>query len=98
MPINFHLPTSLQNAGWKIKIREKETLEPPHITILHGTQAWRINLRTGEFMDKQPDPDDVPEGVTAFIQKQSNWQLFHKKWDKKYPMNPVRDKDADEAE
>ena len=62
MPIDFPLPTSLKKAGWKVKIREKETREPPHVTILRGTQAWRVNLRTGEFMDTRPDPDDGQEG------------------------------------
>ena len=98
MPIDFPLPTSLKKAGWKVKIRDKETREPPHITILRGTQAWRVNLRTGRFMDKQPDPTEVPVEISNFIEEPGNWSSICSQWDKKYPNNPVHETDASKAE
>ena len=98
MPIDFPLPTSLKRAGWKVKIREKETREPPHVTILRGTQAWRINLRTGEFMDTRPDPAEVPEEIINLIKVPETWNWICHQWDKKYPKNPVHETDAKNAE
>jgi hypothetical protein len=45
------LPLVLKNAGWKVKIFDREIREPPHLTIIRRTQRWRINLRTRTFMD-----------------------------------------------
>ena len=61
MPVELALPGHLRRHKWKVKIREKERMEPPHVSIIRGTSTWRINLRTGEFMDKMPDPGEVPE-------------------------------------
>lgn len=89
MPFAFALPDVFRKARWKVKIRDKETREPPHVTILRDTRAWRINLRTGEFMDGQPDPSDVPEPLLAHLRQPTNWLLLLKEWDRKYPSNPV---------
>ena len=50
----FSLPLSpqLTQARWKVKIFDKENREPPHVTIVRGLQKWRVNLRTGAFMDR----------------------------------------------
>jgi len=50
------------------------TREPPHVTVIRGTDAWRINLRTGEFMDAKPDPSDVPNEVIGLIKEEESWQ------------------------
>jgi hypothetical protein len=89
VPFNLRLPPVYRRARWKVKIREKETREPPHVTILRDTQAWRINLRTGEFMDREPDPSAVPEELVAHIRHPENWRLICEQWDSKYPSNPV---------
>ncbi|MGH7200300.1 MAG: hypothetical protein ACREJB_06820 [Planctomycetaceae bacterium] len=91
MPVNLELPTALRRARWKVKILEKETREPPHVTILRRTQKWRIDLRTGEFMDRRPDPSDVPESLINLIR--TNWQWLCEQWDEKYPENPVEGAD-----
>ena len=67
----FPLPLSppLPAQGWKVKIRDRERNEPPHVTILHRTRAWRFDLRSGGFLDEEPDPKDVPEEVLAAIEK-----------------------------
>ena len=56
MPVNLRLSAVLKKARWKVKIQEKKTREPPHVSILRGTRKWRINLRTGGFMDRTPIP------------------------------------------
>jgi hypothetical protein len=89
MPFELPLPGRLKQARWKVKIREKESREPPHVTILRGTQAWRINLRTGQFMDSQPNPDDVPQDVLDQIRQ--HWQRLCDEWDRKYPRNRVQE-------
>lgn len=89
MPFSFPLPAALKSARWKIKIREKETREPPHVTILRGTDAWRINLRTGEFMDPSPDPSSVPTELLGLITAGAAWKLLQDEWDAKYPKNPI---------
>ena len=98
VPFDLPLPTALRKARWKVKIREKESREPPHVTILRGTQAWRINLRTGEFMDRQPDPADVPDEIVDHIKAEENWTLLCDQWDEKYPANPVHEPDDEDGE
>ena len=96
MPFNLPLPTSLRQARWKVKIREKESREPPHVTILRGALAWRIDLRTGEFMDDQPDPSEVPDAILALIRADETWRLLCEEWNHKYPTNPVGADTSDE--
>lgn len=89
MPFELSLPAEFSQSRWKAKIREKETLEPPHVTLLQRTQAWRINLRTGEFMDRQPDPSEVPEALIEFLKGDEVWKQLCEAWDRKYPGNKV---------
>jgi hypothetical protein len=83
------LPDAVRKARWKVKIRDKETREPPHLTIIRGTDAWRLNLRTGEFMDEKPDPSDVPNEIIDLINEEETWQQLCDEWDAMYPDNPV---------
>lgn len=96
MAFTFPLPNALRKARWKVKIRDKETREPPHVTIIRGTDAWRINLRTGEFMDGKPDPADVPSEIIALIKGERAWQQLCDEWDAMYPNNPVSGDDENE--
>lgn len=98
MPFDLPLPAPLRKSRWKVKIREKEIREPPHVTILRGTQAWRIDLRTGEFMNQQPDLSEVPEELIAFIKDEANWTLLCDAWDRKYPANRVHGQEQTEEE
>ena len=50
MPFRLDLPKRLSARGWKVKIREKEHLEPPHVTVFRGESLWRIGLRSGVFL------------------------------------------------
>jgi hypothetical protein len=83
------LTAALKNTRWKVKIRDKETREPPHVTIIRGTDAWRIDLRTGEFMDDSPDRSEVPNELLELVKNEANWQKLCDEWDKMYPDNPV---------
>lgn len=96
MAFNLPLPDSLRKARWKVKIRDKETREPPHTTIIRGTDAWRINLRTGQFMDAKPDPSDVTSDIIDLIMEESTWRRLCDEWDAVYPNNPVSGENEDE--
>lgn len=90
MPFSLPLPKRLRNQGWKVKIQDKERLEPPHVTVWHGEDMWRISLRTGGFL--------VPPGggwkvidteVRDLIEDEDNWRELRDPWDEMYPSNPV---------
>jgi hypothetical protein len=89
VPYELCLPVALKNACWKVKIRDKETCEPPHVTIIQKMKAWRINLRTGEFMDACPEPSAVPSALKQIMK--CHWILLCQQWDAMYPNNPVAD-------
>lgn len=75
------------SRGWKVKIRDRERLEPPHVTILHRTRAWRFELRSWSFLDKQPDPKEVPAEVISEVR--SKLRLLRQEWDRMFPENRV---------
>ncbi len=99
MPAELPLSSQLKNAKWKVKIREKERLEPPHVSIINGINTWRISLRSGDFLDKEPDPDQVPHELLKYIDsgklsnRQTVWEWLCEKWDEKYPKNKVASAD-----
>jgi hypothetical protein len=96
MAYSLPLTAALKNARWKVKIRDKETREPPHVTIIRGTDAWRIDLRTGGFMDDSPDPSEVPEELIELIEEEANWQRLCDEWNKMYPNNPISGEETEE--
>lgn len=87
MAYALKLPSKFKNQLWKVKIRDRECTEPPHATVLHKTRAWRIDLRNGNFLDKDPPPGEVPDELVAFIRKQMDELIEN--WDRMYPGNPV---------
>ena len=87
MAAELKLPDALKQAKWKVEIQDKESREPPHVSILRRTDKWRINLRTREFMDKRPDPSEVPQDLLDILQ--DNWEWACETWDEMYPDNPV---------
>ena len=56
----YTLPLPTRFKQWKVKIHDLERVEPPHVHIIRRTESWRLDLRTGRYMDKEPDPADVP--------------------------------------
>ena len=91
MAVSLELSARLRADGWKVKIQDKERLEPPHVAILRGTMKWRWNLRTGGFMDTSPDPSMVDKRVVNAILRQHEWLCA--RWDEMYPSNPVQGND-----
>jgi hypothetical protein len=89
MPYELKLPAGLSGAGWKVKIRDKERLEPPHATILKGMRAWRWNLRNGRFMDDVPPARDVPSAIMELLRE--NLERLRREWDRMYPLNQAGD-------
>jgi len=86
MSFSLRLPQEFASQ-WKVKIRDRERLEPPHVTLIRAERSWRLNLRTGEFMDAFPGPQDVPEPLKRWVFM--NWQVLCRAWDGAYPENKV---------
>jgi hypothetical protein len=89
VPYSLPLPPHLSGQGWKAKIRDKERLEPPHVSVIHKTRTWRIDLRRGRFLDHEPPPKAVPAALRRHIS--DNLPLLRDVWDRMYPENPVGD-------
>ncbi len=87
MPFKLNLPEVWEKCGWKAKIHDCERLEPPHVTIMFKTRAWRFDLRTESFLDKVPHHREVPEDVLAAIR--ANLAILRQSWDQMFPDNPV---------
>jgi hypothetical protein len=94
VPFALNLPEPWASRGWKAKIRDRERLEPPHVTILHKTCAWRFDLRSEKFLDKEPKPRDIPEEVVGAVR--SNLTLLRQEWDLMYPENRVASEESEE--
>lgn len=50
--------------------------------------------RSEKFLDKEPDPRDVPTGVVNQIR--SNLMLLREQWDRMFPENPVLSQEPDD--
>lgn len=87
MPEPLPLPQSLSAEGWKVKIRNRERLEPPHATVIRGTRFWRWNLRSHQFMDRDPSPGDVPDELVRLLHVHHDDLV--RRWDSVHPGNPV---------
>jgi len=87
------LSISLKAQGWKVKIRDRERVEPPHVTIIRGTQAWRWSLRQRHFLDATPSPRQVPSELLQLISE--NYDLLVQHWDAKYPENKVNNSESE---
>lgn len=97
MPFDLPLPKKLRVRGWKVKIREKERLEPPHVTVFHGEDIWRIGLRNRDFLVPPGGSwNDIDVEVRELIEDEDNWKELCEFWDGKYPNNPVTSKKEDE--
>ncbi len=91
MAFSLELPVDLRKAGWKVKIRDRERLEPPHVTILLKASAWRLDLRTGKFLEPGASWRVVDARVRTAIE--DAWSRLCSEWDSMYPNNPVGDQE-----
>jgi hypothetical protein len=88
MPFQLALPKKLKAEGWKVKIREKERVEPPHVTVMHKADEWRLGLRDRQLLEPPGGRlKDIDTEVMAIIDE--HWQRLIEAWDEKYPENPV---------
>ena len=87
MAFALPLPDVWRKNGWRVKIRDDERVEPPHVTIICKTRAWRLALRTGEFLDREPPGREVPDDLVELVWHERR-QLRTKR-DEMYPENPV---------
>lgn len=100
MPFSLELPVLYGTRGWKAKIRDRERVEPPHVTLLFKADAWRLDLRSGRFLDDDPPPRRVPPPLVAYLKTHHVWCTLCREWDRLYPHNPVPTDptcDADDA-
>jgi hypothetical protein len=91
MVYELPIPKSQRDRGWKVKIRNLERTEDPHVTIMWKAKSWRYNIRRTGFMDREPDPKEVPEEVVAHIEKKLT--KLREEWDRKHPGNPIESGD-----
>jgi hypothetical protein len=97
MPHELDLPKRLKAKGLKVKIREKERLEPPHVTIICGKKEWRVGLRDKSFLVPPGGKwTDIDDEVRELIE--NKWKSLQDAWDKKYPSNPISSEEEDNAE
>lgn len=88
MAFSLDLPAPLPSDGWKVKIWDKERLEPPHVTVFHGRRIWRLGLRSRSFLVPPGGSwKEIDDRVRATVE--ANWQLLCDTWDAMYPSNPV---------
>jgi hypothetical protein len=94
MAFSLRLSPRWSTQRWKVKIRDKERLEPPHVSLTRGLRTWRLGLRSGSFLDKEPDPAEVPIGLVE--QVRASLDELRTAWDAMYPENPVESNHDDE--
>lgn len=93
MPYVVALPEKYAKQGWVAKIRDRERLEPPHVTVMHKTRKWRWDLRELRFMDLEPNPRLVPREIVGVL-RNKHAELVSA-WGEKYPENPVESPEED---
>ena len=87
MAFTLTLPGEWSSQGWKVKIRDDERCETPHVTLLRRMLAWRLSLRRREFLDARPDPREVPAALVALVWAER--ACLRREWNRMYPENPV---------
>jgi hypothetical protein len=76
------------SQGWKVKIFDVEGPEDPHVTIYRRASArWRLNLRNGLVMDREPPERDLPRGLLGAVR--GHLDVLRIEWDMRHPRNPV---------
>lgn len=87
MPFALRIEPSASQE-WKVKIFDVEGPEEPHVTIYRRASArWRMDLRTGRLMDREPRPRDLPAGLLAAVLAELD--QLRAAWDRLHPANPV---------
>lgn len=87
MGYDLSLSKILKKEGWKVKIRNDERLEEPHVTIIRKCDVWRLSLRTDKFLEAGQGWQQIDKGVRAAIE--AKWETLQQEWDAFYPHNPI---------
>ena len=87
MPFSLPLPPPYNSQGWKVKIRDKERLEDPHVTVTCKTREWRIGLRDGQPLAGSPPIREIADEV--FKTMADSWDQLCVEWDRRHPSNPI---------
>jgi len=87
VPFRLDLAEPWVSRGWKVKIRDRERLETPHVTLLYKARAWRFGLRSETFLDTESDPTEVPKDVMD--QVLASLARLRQEWDRMFPGNPI---------
>ena len=94
MAFTLDAPEPWASGGWKIKIYDREWGEEPHFNFMRGRWTWRFGLRRLDFMDRAPDPREVPAELVDFAM--GNLPLLIQRWDAAHPRNPVATNECDD--
>ncbi len=89
MPFELPLSKRLKSEKWKVKIRDQERVEDPHLTLLRNNDlVWRIGLRSLDFLVPPGGSwKEIDRGVEKAIR--DNWTMLQAEWDRMYPENPI---------
>ncbi len=94
MAFALEAPEPWASGGWKIKILDREWGEEPHFNFIHKRAMWRFGLRRREFMDRDPDPREVPADLVGFAV--GKLPVLVECWDSAHPRNPVGASEAND--
>ncbi len=95
MPFDVPLPRKLKAEGWKVKIREKERVEPPHVTIMHKADEWRLGPRDKQLL--VPPGGRIKDIGHAVMQiTDDHWEQLIEAGDEMYPENQVSSAEDEE--
>jgi hypothetical protein len=88
IPFDVPLPRTRKAKGRTVKIREKECVEPPHVTNMRKAGESRLGL-CDRLLLVPPGGriKDIAAAVMEVIEEY--WERLVEAWDAKYPENPV---------
>lgn len=89
MAEEFKISKTLKSQGWKVKIRDKERTEDPHVSIMFKNKTWRLNLRDKTIMDTSPPAREIPADLLDEIKEDKAFNEIKDAWNKMYPENKV---------
>lgn len=87
MPFQLRIPYPGLAAFWRVKIRDNERNEEPHVSVISKRATFRFGLRSRVFLDSTPDPRGVPKEIIELLLK--HMDELTAEWDRMYPNNPV---------
>lgn len=89
MAKEFKISKILKDQGWKVKIRDRERNEDPHVSIMFKTKTWRLNLRDKSIMDTSPPAREIPDDLLDEIKEDGMFEEIKEVWNKMYPEDKV---------